>query len=102
MVVDVPVFRIADIVGNDIVLKIIKEYGGHRVYFPKKEFEYYEQAKAFHHAIHNLKMNELDAIQYVACQFERSSKTISQHFNIGLFTSSELELKDKEYKGMFE
>lgn len=83
-VMDVPMIYISDIVGEDKLHELIKTHGGCRIYLPKKAFEYEQQCRAYRHAI-SIGYSHNDALDHVAKTFNRSVRTISNHFTVGLF-----------------
>lgn len=84
MVLDVPAIYLNDVIGEDKVFELIQTHGGCRFYLPKKSYEYQEQMKAYNHAV-AIGYTHADALDYVAKSFNRSMRTISNHFMQGLF-----------------
>lgn len=84
MVLDLPVICINEVIGEDKVFELIQTHGGCRFYLPKKQFEYQQQMRAYKHAI-SIGYTHKDALDYVAKSFDRSIRTISNHFVVGLF-----------------
>jgi hypothetical protein len=83
-VIDIEFIYLSEILTDEQIREIENKFSGCRVYIPRKNPEYNRQREMFNQKI-EAGYSRTDAMQSVAKAFDRSVRTICDHFMKGIY-----------------
>ncbi|MDD5212250.1 MAG: hypothetical protein PHV62_07530 [Sulfuricurvum sp.] len=82
--IDIPASYLGTLLTEDQLREIVTAHAGCRIYIPKKINEYEEERLAYHR-LRSIGMSHQDALINMAYEFDKSTQSIRNHFNKGIY-----------------